>query len=337
MNRFFAAAEPSALRRETSAVKFVLQGKREHMTTNWIEITIEAEAAEAELVAEVLRDFGYQGVSLEQQGIMPEMYDDGEAPPAESYLIRIYLPDDVRVPDQRRQIEAELASRGLPTPNYDQVRDQDWAEAWKAHYHPTRIGRHILVRPIWEEAEVQPGDVVIALDPGMAFGTGTHPTTQLCLASLEDHMRPGLDVLDLGSGSGILAIAAAKLGAAKVLAVDNDVLSVDASQENAEVNGVGDKVTALHGSLETVRGSARRFDLIVVNILARIIVQMSGEGLGQIVRPGGVAIFSGLIRDQLDEVTAALQQTGLEGTHVHYDPDSDWVAVEARRPSEKSS
>jgi ribosomal protein L11 methyltransferase len=195
-----------------------------------------------------------------------------------------------------------------------------------------RIGRQIVVRPLWEEAELQPGDVEIALDPGMAFGTGTHATTQLCLASLEDLMRPGLQVLDLGSGSGILAIAAVKLGAASVVAVDIDPVSVEATLENADVNGVAGKITAFRGSLPQVLSSARRYDLLLANILARIIIQMCGEGLGQIVRPGGRAIFSGIITEQIEDVKAALITAGLTPTRVRI--DGDWVAIEAVRPGD---
>ena len=149
-----------------------------------------------------------------------------------------------------------------------------------------RIGKRLLIRPRWIEVEPAPGDIEIALDPGMAFGTGTHPTTQLCLEALERHSKPALDVLDLGSGSGILAIAAAKLGARKVLALDIDPVAAAATADNARANGVSDKIIAECGGLETVLPSARRFDLAVVNILARVIMQLTEEGLGEIVRPG---------------------------------------------------
>ena len=164
----------------------------------------------------------------------------------------------------------------------------------------------------------------------MAFGTGTHSITRLCLMSLEDLMKPSLSVLDLGCGSGILAIAAAKMGASKVLAVVIDPVAAKITAENAEINGVADSIVAQQGSLETVRSSARRFDLLLANILARIIIEMCDQGLGDIVRPGGVAIFSGIINEQVDDVRAALSHAGYRVTYVRV--EGDWVSIEALRP-----
>ncbi len=218
----------------------------------------------------------------------------------------------------------------MPTPTYKIVEEADWAEAWKANYHPVRIGRHLLIRPRWIEMELQPDDVEIALDPGMAFGTGTHPTTQLCLEALEDLIVPAAKVLDLGCGSGILSIAAAKLGALHVYALDIDAVAVEAAQENVDQNGTAAKVTVQQGSLDSLVASARRFDLILVNILARIIIEMCANHLGDVVRPGGLAIFSGIIAEQGDDVEAALRTTGLEPYARRQ--QGDWLVIEARRP-----
>ena len=174
------------------------------------------------------------------------------------------------------------------------------------------------------------GDIEIALDPGMAFGTGTHPTTRLCLEALEDLVQPAQDILDLGCGSGILSIAAAKLGARKVLALDTDAIAVQATRENAAANGTADKITAEQGSLAAIKTSARRFDVVVVNILARVILKMAENQLGEAVRPGGIAIFSGIIETQVEEIEAALRQTGLQPGARRQ--KGDWVLIEAKRP-----
>jgi ribosomal protein L11 methyltransferase len=301
----------------------------------WIEVSlvvVDGEAAEA--VADLLARYGHQGVSIEQNGIMPESWDDGDAPPVESLTVRAYLPADERLEDGQLQLETALGHMSLmypmPRPVYRTVDEEDWANAWKAHYHPVRIGQRIVIRPIWVPMELAPDDVELALDPGMAFGTGTHPTTQLCLLGLEENMKPGLRVLDLGTGSGILAIAAAKLGAAEVLGLDNDPVAIPVAQQNIDQNGMADKITVQTGSLESVLHSARRFDLVVVNILARIIIEMCRQGLGQTVRPGGWAMFSGIIDEQADDVEAALRLTGLEPRYRRQ--MNDWVLIVAHRP-----
>jgi ribosomal protein L11 methyltransferase len=301
---------------------------------DWIEISLSVDGEAAEAVAELLQRYGHQGVAIEQEGVPEGVWDDGDAPPPQRLTVRAYIPADERAEDAKLKLEAALGHMSLmypmPRPVYQIVKEEDWAEAWKAHYHPVRVGKRLFIRPLWVETENAPDDLVIALDPGMAFGTGTHPTTQLCLQALEDHVQPGVKVLDLGCGSGILAIGAAKLGAANILALDIDPIAVKATQENAEQNGVADKITAQQGSLENVVTSARRFDLIVVNILARIIIGMCDQHLGDTVRPGGTALFSGIIHDQADDVEAALRKTGLEPTGRRQ--DGDWVLIEAKRP-----
>jgi ribosomal protein L11 methyltransferase len=294
---------------------------------NWIEIALSVDSDAAEAVADLLQRYGHQGVAIEQEGIPPDQWDD--ALPPERVTVRAYLPDDSRAKEARLQLETALSNVNLPTPEYQIVKEADWAEAWKAHYHPLRIGRRLLIHPLWVEAEAQPDDVVIALDPGMAFGTGTHASTQLCLIALEDRIQPGVRVLDLGTGSGILAIAAAKLGASYVLALDVDPIAVEAAAENVAQNGAAGKVTVQQGSLENIVTSSRRFDLIVVNILAKVIIEMCDHHLGDVVRPGGTAIFSGLIEDQAAEVEAALRRTGLEPYSRR--KDGDWVLIEASR------
>lgn len=303
---------------------------------NWIEVFVEVDGEAAEAVADLFQRYGHQGVAIEQAGFPLEVWPD-EIPPADRLIVRAYFPDDERAEDARQALREAIYYLGrlypIPDPQFRTVREEDWESAWKARYHPLRLGRRLYIRPAWSELpDARPDDIVLVMDPGMAFGTGTHPTTQLCLIALEDALadRPALDVLDLGSGSGILGIAALKLGARHVLALDTDPIAVSATLENAERNGVADRVTAQVGSLETLQTAARHFDLALVNILAKVIVALCDQGLGRVLRPGGLGIFSGIIEDQAGEVEAALRRTGLEP--VARRTQGDWVAIEARKP-----
>ncbi len=306
------------------------------MTTSgdWIEVRLRVDGECAEAVADVLSRFGHQGVSIEQDGIVPDVFDETDLPPASDLVVRAYFPADGAQHDRKLELERALGHMRLmvplPAPTYRSLASQDWAEAWKAHYQPIRIGRRLVIRPLWIDVELANDDIEIALDPGMAFGTGAHPTTQLCLESLERLAGSALDMLDLGTGSGILAIAAAKLGLGRVLALDSDKLAVEATRANAEANGVGSQVHAVHGSLPYAIGAGRRFDLVVVNILARIILELAGNGLGQVVKPGGKAIFSGIIDTQADEVKAALRACGLVVDRQRQ--IGDWLLLEADKP-----
>ena len=303
--------------------------------TKWIEVSMQVNGEAAEAIAQELQQWCHQGVSIEQADFEQDRYDEGEVPNADTLIIRGYFPNDSDAEEKRYQIERTLGYMNMmlpmPKPTYRTVDDEDWAEAWKAHYKPVRLGERILIRPLWIDVDLQEDDVEIALDPGMAFGTGTHPTTQLCLEAIERIAPKGLDVLDLGCGSGILSIAAAKFGASKVIAVDIDQLAVDATIENATQNGVIDDITAMRGGLETVITSARRYDFVVVNILAKIIIEMCDQKLGDTVRLGGRAIFSGIIDTQVEDVEAALRKTGLEPTGRYQ--QGDWMLIEAIRPN----
>lgn len=303
---------------------------------NWIEVALTADGEAAEAIADLLGQYGYQGVVIEHSGLPDDMWEDA-VPASPTVTVRAYLPDDDAAPATQVRLESGLRHLhriwpGVPqTPTYRQVKDEDWAEAWKAHYKPLRIGPCLYIRPAWLEPSARPDDIEIILDPGMAFGTGTHPSTQLCLLALQDLAPPPPRVLDLGCGSGILAIAAAKLGAAHTWALDTDPIAVQATSENAARNGVSDAITAQQGSLENLLSSPRRFGLILVNILAKIIIPMCEQGLGNLVQPGGVGVFAGIIEEQADDVEAALRATGL--TPYRRRASGDWVAIEARRES----
>jgi ribosomal protein L11 methyltransferase len=304
--------------------------------SEWVEIKVEVDGEAAEAVAEVMERYGHQGVAIEHPGFFIETWED-EIPPAEKLLVKAYMPVNESTPEKQQQLRDALrymnAVISIPEPTFTTLQEIDWAEAWKANYKPLRVGRRIYLQPSWTEIEdAVETDLLISLDPGMAFGTGTHPSTQLCLVACEDILEahPGWDVLDLGCGSGILSLAAAKLGAGKILALDTDDIAVKVTAENAAINGLEGRIQAQSGSLASLTGAARRFDLALVNILAKVIISMCDEGLGQVIRSGGVGVFGGIIHTQGDEVEEALRKTGLEPYKRRF--SGDWVVIEARRP-----
>jgi ribosomal protein L11 methyltransferase len=209
------------------------------------------------------------------------------------------------------------------------VHEADWADAWKAHFPVLRVGRRLVVKPTWRRHRAGPDDVVLALDPGMAFGTGLHPTTRLCLAAIErlddDDRIAGRRVLDVGCGSGILAIAAARLGAGKVVGVDTDPIAVEATTANARRNRVTRRVRARLGTLPS--GEAP-FDVVLANLIASLLVRLAPQ-LHDELTPGGTLVASGIFVDRAAEVRAALDAVGLSvGTTTS---EGDWVALEAVR------
>ncbi|RMF30940.1 MAG: 50S ribosomal protein L11 methyltransferase [Chloroflexi bacterium] len=287
----------------------------------WLEVTVTVDGEAAEAVADLLSQYAPGGVALETG---PAGFPNGPV------TVRAYLPPHQDTPQVRRRIEEGLwhlrQIHPIPPPIFRPVREEDWAEAWKAHFRPLRVGRHLLIKPTWQEAEVSPEDVVIELDPGMAFGTGLHPTTRLCLEFLEERLRPGMTVLDLGTGSGILAITAARLGAASVLAVDTDPLAVRIARQNVEINGVADVVGVRLGSLAEADD---QYDLVLVNIVARVIIGMARAGLSRRLKPEGELLVTGIVQGQEDEVAQALRQSGL--VLVEERRSGDWVALVGRR------
>jgi ribosomal protein L11 methyltransferase len=278
---------------------------------SWLEIRMAVSGELAEAVADLLARHAPGGVAIESQR-------EGEdaALPETPVIVCAYLPADDTLDARRASVEEGLWHLGmiqpLPAPAYRPVAEQDWAEAWKVHYHPIRVGRRLLILPAWLPS---PDDtrLPIVLDPGMAFGTGTHPSTQLCLAALEDHLHPGDEVIDLGCGSGILSIAAARLGAHRVRALDLDPLAVRITRENAERNGVAALIVARAGSLSDVlEAGAPSADLMVANILAPTLDEMARQGLARAVRPGGVLILAGVLAEQAEALEATCVEHSLD-------------------------
>ncbi len=298
---------------------------------NWVEVCVVTDGEAAEAVSEALLPFAYQqSVVLEQRGDAASVDPLALEP---TIAVKIYLPDDAEAADTRQRIREALHFLGMlypiPEPSFRVLEAQDWENAWKAHYAPFRVGHRLWIQPSWQPAgELAADDIALTLDPGMAFGTGLHPTTQMCLQALERHVRPGDRVLDVGAGSGILSIAAARLGAASVVAVDTDTVAVATARENVARNGVVDRVEVRRGSLSDV--SSGPWDVVVVNILAPVIVAMlQREALLNTLASDGRLILSGIIDDQAPAVAAAIVEAG--GRVVETLAVRDWVSTVAER------
>ena len=318
---------------------------------NWLEISLTLDGELAEAVADVLAPHAHQGVAIESTAVTANAEDEG-GDPIGPMRVCAFLPadDPAALEAAKQKIEEGLfylnMIRPIPAPTYASVQDADWAELWKANYQPIRIGQRLLLIPSWladsypNHPTTQPPNYLtsqpldyptirLIMDPGMAFGTGTHPTTQLCLALIESHLKPGDTVLDVGCGSGILSVAAAKLGARAVLGIDIEEESVRATMENAQVNGVADKIDSRLGSLAALQSSISSYQLTVANIIAPAIIRLLGEGLAQTLAPNGVLIVSGILEEQTGSMIAALRQASL--TIVEQRHIGEWVGMAAKR------
>ena len=292
-----------------------------------LEISVQADAEGAEAVAAVFNEYAYGGAVVEQT-VNP---DPGESmDPARPFTVRAVLLCDGTAADKRRALEEatwHLAQmRPLGDFNVRELEEADWANAWKKFYTVLHIGARTIVKPSWLTYAPQPDEIVVELDPGMAFGTGLHPTTRLCLAALEQYARPGFKLLDVGTGSGILAIAGAKLGAREVEARDIDPIAVETAAQNVELNHVAAVVHVSEGSISPA-GPPGRADVITANILAEVIVELA-PALAFHLAPGGVLIASGILADKAELIAAVLQS---EGLHVLATTrEDDWVAISAQ-------
>jgi ribosomal protein L11 methyltransferase len=293
----------------------------------------------AEAVAEALARFAPNGVVIESTQVTAEM-DDSQGRAVGPLRVAGYLPVDEELEEKRNKLEEALWFLGriqpLPEASFRVVEEADWAEAWKVHYRPIALGRGLVIVPAWLE-NPEPGRTAIRIDPGMAFGTGTHPTTQLCLELIEDYYYSTATsgkhlVIDIGCGSGILAIAALKLGARAALGVDVDAEAVRASRENARLNGVEGRFELGVGSVSDVQAgnfSLTQAGLALANILAPVLVKLLDEGLGKLVVEGGWLILSGILQEQSSQVEDALARNGL--TLINKRQIGEWVALVGSR------
>jgi ribosomal protein L11 methyltransferase len=305
----------------------------------WLELSVAADHEAVEAVSEILSRAAPGGTSVEPAF---ELVDEGlgaRVDVSRPAIVRAALPladaaSVITAVDRAERQLGHLQAFGLrPIGELTArvVHEADWANAWKAHFPVLRVGRRIVIRPTWRRHRRQPDDVVLALDPGMAFGTGLHPTTRLCLAALEGFADRGLldgaRVVDVGSGSGILAIAAAILGAREVLAVDVDPIAVQASRDNAARNRLGRIIESREGSVPTGDGP---FGLVLANLIASLLVTLA-DPLAAEVRHDGTLLASGIFHDRESEVVDAFRSRGFALTNRW--AEGDWVALELTRSS----
>lgn len=310
----------------------------------WVELSVAADIEAVEAVSEILTRYAPGGTSVEPGfGLIDEGLG-AVVDVTRPAIVRAYLPgiDTAGVAAAIGEATAALGHlqafglRPIGELQTRLVREADWAEAWKSHFPVLRIGRRVVIRPTWRRHRKRPDDVVLSLDPGMAFGTGLHPTTRLCLAALETLADEGLlargsarggtaRVMDVGCGSGILAIAAGKLGAGELLGVDTDPIAIEATAANARLNGQARRLRVRRGS---VPSGERPFDLVLANLIASLLAQLA-EPLRDELVPGGRILASGIFRDREGDVRAAFEAAGL--TVSRRWAEEDWVALEAVR------
>lgn len=304
----------------------------------WLELAVEADIEAVEAVSEILGRVSSGGTTVEPAF---DLVDEGlgaRVDPGRPGIVRGYVPArDASAAEAAAAATAEalghLQAFGLRTIGELRTRivhEEDWAEAWKSYFPVLRVGRRLVIRPTWRRHRRVADDVVLALDPGMAFGTGLHPTTRLCLAALEsiadDGLVDGARVLDVGCGSGILAIAAVKLGAADALGLDTDPIAVESTVANARRNRLVRRVRARAGSLPS---GEPPYDVVLANLIAGVLVPMAGA-LRDELRPGGTLVASGIFIDREAEVRSSFDAAGLRvGRRA---AEGDWVALVASRP-----
>jgi ribosomal protein L11 methyltransferase len=316
---------------------------------NWLEVSLTVNGELAEAVADVLARFAFSGVMMEQGVKYTDEEDAGT--PAGPITVRAYLEMNDQIEEKRQKLEESLYYLGmiqpLPAASYKEIADQNWMEAWKQHYKPILIGQRLVIVPAWMGSP-DPNRIAIKIDPGMAFGTGTHPTTQLCLELIEaffaqsktgnqkhlhrTQVRVSEIMIDVGCGSGILSIAAIKLGATSALGVDIDPGSIENARENADANSIGDELILGVGSVQEILDHKFPFHkapLVVANILAPVIIRLLEAGLVELIEDHGVILLSGILQEQARNVIEAAQAKSLKISENKQ--MGDWVALALRR------
>lgn len=307
----------------------------------WCEISIQTTHEATEIIAEILRDLGASGVVIEDLELLNDYITSGKwdytdisiAEHTEVVTVKAYLAVNDELNGKLTALREEMAKlqeRGLDikpgTITQNELEDQDWADTWKQYFHCEKPGKKIVIKPTWEAYDTKPGEIIVELDPGAAFGTGTHATTSMCIRRLEDMIQPGMKVFDVGTGSGILSIVSAKLGAKDIQAVDYDDSVLKIVEENLCQNHVQDMVSVAQSDLmQNIHGKA---DLVIANIVADIIIRLFPQ-LDEHLAANGQLLTSGIIEDRIDDVLKAAQEYGYEA--VNRMEEKGWACITFRK------
>jgi len=303
----------------------------------WLELTVNAHPEAVESVSELLSRYAPGGVAIEEP---IELIDEGQeyrVLTGQPVQVHAYLPIDGREEEARQRVAeglwhfASLGQHFVGELKTREVNEEDWENAWKDYFHVTHIGQRLVIRPSWRNYTPKNDEVVLELDPGMAFGTGLHPTTRMCLEQVEQRTRAGMRVHDVGTGSGILALAAARLGAASVDCIDNSSVAVESATANAAMNDLSDRISVVLGVLDEVEAMrmAGQYDMVLVNIIAHVIGGMASQ-LAQVLAPGGLLIAGGIIEARRPDAEPALLAAGLQ--LLDQAMIDDWIVLVMRKP-----
>lgn len=311
----------------------------------WVEVSVETKTEAADLVTAAFTDIGAGGVEIDDPALINAYIDEGRwdyrdmerKPETGMVVVRSYLANDEELDGKVRTLKASLeymkergADLGTAKVSTNIRNDEDWVDNWKKYFHTDKVGKKLVIQPSWEEYEAQPDDIVLRLDPGAAFGTGTHPTTSMCLRALEELVKPDMTVFDVGTGSGVLAIAAAKLGASKVVAADYDATAVKSAKFNNAENGTESIIEIKQSDLlKEFSGKAK---LITANLIADLVIRLFDE-LDDHLEKGGRLLASGIILSREEDVVAAAKLHGLFIVQRH--EEKEWLALEIIREEDR--